>query len=262
MSDFVCEKCRDSGMAPGNFFDPAIGAVIDCPGCWSRRVSGRAVVKANIFARYTEATFEDFDRNKEFLNQEEVVSKCFAYAEDWDKVKAGGLCLSILGLKPGMGKSHLASAICHKLIVERWKQSVADQDVCLFVNVNTWFGDWSRLYLSHPGEERYSDPEFLDRQKVLGQRESRMCTTELLVLDDVSKFDRERKKLEKLYGVIEHRVSHGLPIVVTENADSWGEVAERLGPEFGPVIVDRLCRSGDTVVIKVPLVRRGKKVAP
>jgi DNA replication protein DnaC len=264
MTEIDCPLCRDSGLPPGNVYSADRDRVEFCA-CWPDRISQWAVPKANIYPLYFGATFKNYDVNEKFKNQHEVLERCIAYADAWTEVKRTGYCLSILGREPGSGKSHLASAICNHLIKTHWRTSVRDQDVCLFVNVGAWFAAWRNLYMRFPGEnaERYADPLFRAEQEKLASLESRMLTTELLVLDDLSKFDvsDDQKKLPGLYNVVEHRASHCLPIVVTENADSWEDASANLGPKYGPVITDRLIRSGATVIVEssTPAKKRSAK---
>lgn len=261
MSDTIdCAYCRDSGMPPGNVYDVAQRVVVLCV-CWTQRISAWAVPKANIYKRYLTASF-DMIPNERFVNQAQVIERCRAYVADWLHVKHEGICLSILGSEPGMGKSHLASAVCNALIKTYWTKSVESQDVCLFINVNAWFESWPSLYARYPGtEDRFNDSQFLAEKAMLAERESRMRSTDLLVLDDLTKFNvSHRENVQKLFGVVEHRVINGLPILVTENADSWDQVAAKLGVEFGPMIVDRLVRNGDAIFVEMPeVVKRGKK---
>ncbi len=266
IDDIHCHHCQGNGLPPGNAVD-ANGKVGYCS-CWPKRMAQWAIPKANIYRKYQGATLDLFSvfPNEKFLNKQQVVDACRAYVANWDKVKRSGRCLSILGDEPGMGKSYIASAICNYLIENFWTLSLEDQDVCLFVNVSTWFGDWATLYARYPDEKsRYEEPGFLSVKKVLGEREARMRTTELLVLDDLTKFDKlDKKKTQKLFDIIENRVINGLPIVVTENAASWDQVAAKLGMEHGAVLTDRLIRNGDTLYVQMPVPesKRGKKKTP
>lgn len=252
--DFVCVHCKDSDLPPGNVYSKSRDKVELCV-CWPDRISAWAVPKANIHQRYVDATFKNYKLNEAFVNQQDVLARCIAYATSWEEVKKSGYCLSILGRESGTGKSHLASAICNHLIKTYWRLSVEQQDVCLFINVGAWFSGWRTLFMRFPGtqEERDADPAFQAERQRLAKLESRMLTTELLVLDDLSKFNvGDDKHLQSLYDIVEYRTSRCLPIVVTENANSWAEAAASLGPKCGSVITDRLDRSGFTLVVEMP----------
>jgi len=263
-----CPSCQSRGRV----YDPISDTVVRCA-CWPKRTALLALEKANIAPEYRESTFAEIIPRPEFPNQKDVIDTCRAYAQDWAKVKVEGRCLAILGKESSMGKSHLAVSICLDLIERFWTESVIDQDVCMFVNVEAgWFRPWQIHFSRYPGvdrgtsewNDRMDDPEFWRERKVLNAFDSRMRSTELLVLDDLAKFDRSRRgNLEKLYSVIEHRASHGLPMIVTENAESWDQLSEKLGPEFGPPITDRIKRNGDLVVVQMPLTtkRRRKKAS-
>lgn len=252
-----CPTCRDSGLRPGRFYSKEFDGVVNCPSCWPQRVSAWAVEKAGIRPLYRGATLDVYNPDGS-LGSRQLFDRCVAYTYEWEAVKQTGRCLSLLGPE-GIGKSHLANAICHRLIEKFWTRSVDDQDVCLILSAHAWFSDWGALYSEFPDKEsRNLDPQFTSRQESLAKRDRRLRETELLVIDDLSKFDLRREKLERLLALIEYRVSNCMPIVVTENAASWEEVKERLGSEFGPGIVDRLIRSGETVIVPPTKKVKGK----
>jgi DNA replication protein DnaC len=257
-----CSICGDIGRV----YNTTTDSVINCV-CWPQKVGVRALEKAGIRRDYWDATFELFDPRQEYPNQQQVLDFCRLYADKWLENKEEGRCLSILGPKTSMGKSHLAVAICHHLIKTYWTKSVVDQDVCMFVNVTNWFLEWNRFHAKFPapphGSPLWADlaanPEFTGTKSALGRKEDRMFSTELLVLDDLSKFDPHQSRLDKLYAVIDHRVSNRLPIVVTDNTPSWAMISKKFGDDYGPPIADRLARNGDTVVVELPMLKRRKK---
>lgn len=259
----ACVSCKDSGRV----YDPISDTVIRCS-CWPERTARLALEKAGIYPEYRASTFDDIIPRPEFPNQQQVVDFCRAYAAKWPEIKAEGRSLAILGQQPSMGKSHLASSICLELIKNHWTRSVVEQDVCLFVNVSNWFYGWKRHWSRYPPAER-GTPEWQDQmddsrcrteRKALSALDERMFTTELLVLDDLTRFDvSERKNLDKVYALVDHRLGHGLPIVVTDNLATWPEISRKLGADYGPPITDRFQRNGDTLVIEMPLTKRGKK---
>lgn len=260
-----CALCRDSDLPPGRFYNVESGTVQRCA-CWPERTAILAVSKANIASEYREASFDEIDLDPKYPNQAEVVDLCRAYAHEWPRVKIEGRSLAIFGRKSSMGKSLLASAICNHLIKNYWTDSVDGQDVCLFLNVQQWFEGWRHHLNKYPWSEhgsehdRAGDPNFWRERKALNVLDERARTTELLVLDDMAKFNvGDRRNLEKLYGVVEHRASNGLPMVATENAEAWEEIAVRLGPDFGPPIVDRIARNGHMAVIQEAMARKKKK---
>lgn len=259
----ACDICGGIGRV----YDPASDTMIFCV-CWPKRIALLAREKAGIGRDYLDATFEAFEPRQEFPNQQQVLDQCRAYARDWPTVKAEGRCLSILGSRTTMGKSHLAVSICLSLIDGYWTQSVVDQDVCMFVNVTNWFNDWRKFYEKYPPlpdnssqwQDLLDNVEYRSVRGALARREDRMTKTELLILDDVSVFEPTAKRLERLYDVVDYRVRNRLPIVVTDNKSSWTEIGKKFGDEFGARIADRFARNGDTLVIELPIEKKnGRK---
>lgn len=269
----VCPNCYEAGvalgLAPGLIYDRATDKTGNCPVCWAEKVSLLAREKAGIRRDYWDATFDIFEPRQEFPNQQQVLDFCRLYAEQWPTVKGEGRCLTILGTNSGMGKSHLAVSICLELIKKHWTRSVSDQDVCLFVNVTNWFLDWANFYRRFPPPPSRSplwadlleNHEYVQQKDFLTRRDARMFATELLVLDDLTAFDSADRasRLERLYNLIDNRQSEGRPIVVTDNLSKWSAISAKLGDEYGPRIVDRLNRNGDTIVIEKLLSKKGRK---
>ena len=246
-----CKYCWDSDLGPGRMTD-IDGTPRPCC-CWPQRVAEWAVTTANISKRDFSSKFSIFVPNDLYPNHKDVFDYCVDYAKSWlTTVKPQGRCLTLLGPECGMGKSYLAAAICHHLIENYWTKTTDTgvQDVCLFIGVGTWFEGWRDLYMRYPTDERYGNQGFIAEQEPLGIREARMKTTELLVLEDLTKFDLERKHLVKLNNVIEHRIANRLPIIITDGADSPTQLSDILGPEFGPQIVSRISNAGDVLVIE------------
>ena len=257
-----CSICDGSGRV----YSYAARESVFCI-CWANRTSLLARDVAGIRRDYWDATFESFEPRQEYPNQQAVLNFAKAYAADWETVKSEGRCLTILGAKSSMGKSHLAVAICLDIMGRYWTQSTIDQDVCLFVNVASWFLDW-RLFLEKfpsppkgsPLWDGYlSNPAYIAEKSQLGKRDDRMLTTELLVLDDLSRFEVNEKRLERLYHVVDRRISNGLPIIVTDNNSTWAQVSRKLGDDYGPPITDRFIRSGETVIVELPMSKKGRK---
>lgn len=253
----------------GRVHNPETGNMKPCA-CWPVRTALLAREKANIDIDYLDATFEVFEPRQEYPNQQYVLDYCRAYADQWPAVKAEGRCLAILGQRASMGKSHLATSVCLSLIEKHWTVSVADQDVCLFVNVMNWFMS-IRLFAdkfptpakgSPTWDDLMENVEYRRERDRLARFDQRMLSTELLILDDLTRFDPTPSRLDRLYNVVNHRVSNRLPIIITDNLPSWDKISEKLGADYGPPIVDRLRRNGDTLVVETPMSKKktgGKK---
>lgn len=232
--------------------------------CHSRMIPSLAREKAGIPRNYYDADFTEFDA---IPSQAPVLAKVKDWADNWEENRRSGHGLAILGSTTGLGKSYLAIAACLSIMERHWTTSVIDQDVCLFVNVMNWFDSWHRFYAMFPPtekgsalrEEQMENREFSSASKKLSTRDERMFKTELLVLDDISKFEPRANRLDRLYSVIDHRTSNGLPTIVTDNLSTWPRIASKLGDLYGPPITDRLARTTDTLVIESSLVRKKKK---
>lgn len=256
-----CPRCDQSGRV----FVPETRSFGFCE-CYPRLISLLSREKAEIRSDYWEATFDIFEPRQEFPNQQQVLDFCRAYAAQWPGVKASGRCLTILGAKTTMGKSHLAVAIALEISKNYWTRSL-DQDVCLFVNVTNWFKDWSDFKERFPSpaqgsplwDDLFTNPEYRKMRDHLAEREARMKTTELLILDDLAAFESTPRRLERLYDLVDFRVSNRLPIVSTDNRSSWAQISNKLGGDQGPRITDRLIRNGETVVVEMAISKRGRK---
>jgi len=243
---------------------PDTGEMARCPICYAPTVAKGAVEKSEIRLKFWTATFDAYEAEEAIPDQAKALRAAMDYVAHWPQMKADGRGLALLGRGSGLGKSHLASSICHGLIKGYWTKSVADQDVCLFVNVSEWFGDWAAYWAKFPPTQNRDDEGVSSEEQVLRSklvyRDRRMFSTELLVLDDLTLFDKEPKRLDRLYALIDHRVANAKPIVVTDNHPTWAQVGERLG-DYGPRIVSRLQQAGDMVSISLPLKKKngGKK---
>lgn len=269
--DFIPQKiecsgpCSDgSSRIPGTFFSKKYDGVVNCPGCWPDRVSAWALDKAQVAPLYrqeekTLLAYRVDEGQPGDQVRRALLERCVGYADSWDYVKEHGTCLSLVGTE-GFGKTSLAHAVCLRLIKRHWRRSVDEQDVCLVTSAHEWVDGWRSLYNRFPDKDKRREiPEFKAGLKCLQRLDDRMRATELLVIDELSGFDKRLPgAVEKLFALVDYRVKNLKPILVTENADSWDEVKERLGGEFGPKIVDRLIRSGVTVFAVEKKNPRGK----
>jgi len=258
---WTCPDNRCDGS--GEVYDPGLNRCFRCT-CHSRMIPSLAREKAGIPRNYYDADFTEFDA---IPTQAPVLAAVKDWADNWEENRRSGHGLAILGSTTGLGKSYLAIAACLSIMQRHWTKSVLDQDVCLFVNVMNWFDSWHRFYAMFPPaekgsalrEEQMESMEFSSTSKKLSIRDERMFTTELLVLDDLSKFEPKTNRLDRLYSVIDHRTANALPMIVTDNLSTWPRIAAKLGDMYGPPITDRFARSTDTLVIESALKKKGKK---
>jgi DNA replication protein DnaC len=250
----------------GTVYDPIKYLNFRCH-CWPDLVRWRALGQCGLPEDYQDKTFETLIPDPKYPNQQAVLDRAKGYAREWPVVKNSGECLAIVSPRTGMGKSHLAAAICIYLIEHWWTESVSDQDVCFFVHVPEWFNAWTRHFLRfppHPAgskteDTRYDNPAYHQENDKLSAFEDRMINTELLILDDMSRFEPTNFRLTKLFNVVEKRTANNKPIIITDNVTSWTDVKNKLGELYGSPIADRLDRKGDTLVIQIPLARKGRK---
>lgn len=237
--------------------EPGQGAE-ECP-CRTEKLPLLCRQKAGFPDQYLDATFDNFVPKAIYPAQKEALDGLRAYVESWDEHRALGDCAAILG-PTRVGKSHLAIAVARG-VMDKVQRSL-DEDFVMFINITNWVDRWRRYWIAWPpgtpAEARWQDPDWVRQTSILTRTNERMDAVSLLVLDDLGEVKPDPSILNRIYGVVDHRTSNNLPMVVTANY-SWADIASRYGDD-GQRIVDRLReKSVDRAYIfeKTKLKRKG-----
>jgi len=179
----------------------SIWPVYTCDDCVGRDVVRETprvdlLGRAGIFGRNQQCRFENFKAVSQ------IVAHAKRQAESWAKDPAGILWLAG---GPGSGKTHLALSIIRRRMEG---------------------GDASVLFAEVPYLlDRLTEDYLADDSPML--KETRWATVGLLVLDDLGAEKPTEHKIERLTMVVNERVLHDLPTIVTSNARPQ-EMGERL----------------------------------
>lgn len=160
--------------------------------------------KSNLGERFKNKTFETY----EVADNVKAFKTCKAFAE-LDDFAVTPNSLMICG-GYGTGKTHLAAAICNRLL-ERGMPVLFD----------TFGGHLEKLKAEYQGVIK----NYLEHLK----------TVPILVMDDVGKEKQTEWSTAVMYDIINHRYVHYLPIVITSN---FGE--EQMKEYFGGACYSRL----------------------
>jgi len=121
---------------------------------------------------------------------------CFYYCENWKDDPRENRSLLLLG-NVGVGKTHLAAAVCHKLILDHLVGAIYANVLHTFEMARDSF------------QERKENPI------------RPLLTAPFLVLDDLGSERPTPWALEQVCHIIDHRSSEELPVLVTSNAGNW-----------------------------------------
>lgn len=171
---------------------------------------------SNLGRRFRERTFENFRAE---LNPE-AYRIALDYAQNFELYAQRGQGLIFTG-SFGVGKTHLAAAIANYLIVNKSIPVV-------FGTVSALLGELKKAYES----------ESISADRI----EKRLCTVELLIIDDLGKEKPTEWLVEKLYLIINSRYENYKPVVITTNL-TLDEIEQRVniaGSYTGSAIVSRL----------------------
>ena len=176
--------------------------------------------RAGIPRRFKNRTFLSF--RAETQQKQQALSICKQYANQFEKMRAGGICLVLTGL-PGTGKTHLACSILNKIL--------NDGKSGLFMTV---------AELLRSIRSTYSPASKQTEQQVYNH----LLTADLLVLDEVGiAIGKAEVQEAMIFDVINGRYSDGLPTVLLSNLDP-----EQMAKFLGERVWDRI-KEGDAPVI-------------
>ncbi len=159
--------------------------------------------------RFLPERFETFkpNRTKSLKN---IYNDCLDYAEKFSMGKPRGYRSIVMYSKWGVGKSHLASAIAHR-VIDRW---ISDTDYCPV------------RYISEPKLFMRVRNTF-NRQNIDGYHETELevynelTAVPLLIIDDMGKEEVSDPRFVQrvLFAIINGRYDNMLPVVITANLD-------------------------------------------
>ncbi|MFQ5925609.1 MAG: ATP-binding protein [Dehalococcoidia bacterium] len=212
------------------------------------RLRGRWRNSCGIPPRFQAKVFENFERRL----QPKAFDAARKFAEEFPlEGSTGSPSLVLYSLPPGygQGKTHLACAVCHR-IIDRWQGDPEDA-VCpvLFVTETDLLLRIRATYHLRELEREWHERE----EEVYAELKSKM----LLILDDVGKEQpADPRFMQRVYfHVLDGRYQRGLPILMTSNLG-----IDDLEVHMGAAVVDRLVEmtGGKIVQLKGESYRRRK----
>jgi DNA replication protein DnaC len=210
--------------------------------------------------RYMSSDFSTFKTDRPG-NIAEIYRMCLEYADqfpiDYDVYRKrtgnayGSLLLSSVGVW-GNGKTHLVSAITHR-IIDRWN---GENIACpvRFISEPDIYDRIQQTY-SYSYEEREKK---LSEQEIIHQ----LCRVRLLIIDDLGKVPRRDMDFVRrtMFNVINRRYDALLPVVITTNKNAEG-LRDYLGNSADQATLDRLFEmtEGMRLQVKGTSYRRERK---
>lgn len=147
--------------------------------------------KCNLGERFQEEDFDSFDESLD----RSAYETCFEYAEEFDKDESTGLIIN--SSIRGNGKTHLATAIMHKVILDKNTEAIfiSGYDLVRCVMEDKW----GRIHLL-PVDE--------------------LVNTDLLVIDDIGLEGVSGAVARAYYQIIDSRYKRRKPVIITTNMTS------------------------------------------
>lgn len=210
--------------------------------------------------RYMSEDFSTFKTDRPG-NLAEIYRKCAEYAEQFPidyntwRRRMGKAYPSLLLFSKdiwGNGKTHLVSAIAHR-VLDRWD---GENIACpvRFVSEPDIYDRIQQTY-SYSYEEREKKAS---EQDIIGQ----LCNVKLLIIDDLGKTPRRDMDFVRrtLYKIINTRYDALLPVVITSNKDAAG-LRDYLGNTTDQATLDRIIEmtQGRFLQVKGMSYRRERK---
>lgn len=223
----VCPKCFGAGVVVEEENGVRRGRVCDCQRV---RAKGNRLKAIGIPSRYRNCTLENFEMVGDPNVTHESVRRAYRlsrnFVDNYPAVEGGLLFMG----RPGIGKTHLATGIIKKIVLEK--------------GANARWCDFSELLAEV--KRRYAGNTF-DEHVILNP----LMNTEVLLLDDLGSMKIRDWTLDLLSQVINHRyVNKRLLIATTNYVDEpprapegiteFGRKEETLEDRIGPRLRSRL----------------------
>ncbi|MBU5442056.1 ATP-binding protein [Paenibacillus sp. MSJ-34] len=193
-SGYECANCKDEGI----IFDPDRNVAFDCA-CVERKRIQRVLKSSNISEEFIDKTFETFETRDVDPRVVEAYELVKEYSDTLvARVKKGhGLkgvpWLGVLG-KTGAGKTHLVTAAVVPLV-----------ELGVYPVFFNWVSGFKEMMAYHAADQGH----------VVDEIRQRLCTCELLIVDDVCKESQKDTWITEFYGIVDYRYRKGLPIIYT-----------------------------------------------
>lgn len=158
----------------------------------------RLLNNSGLGERYKNATFESFSITEE---NRDAYNAAKEYADNFINYKKDGSGIIFVGTN-GTGKTHLAAAICLRLI-----------NHCYKIKFETLINLLGKI------KATYDDSA---KKESEGMIVFQYTTCDLLIIDDLGEEKISEWGLEKLYYIINTRYENNLPVIITTNYDSNG----------------------------------------
>jgi len=133
------------------------------------------------------------------------------YTLEFEQLRRQGKGFTICGDK-GNGKTHIAAAIANLLIREQLRNVIFENVPYLMLKIRSIYS---------PGANASGEKEI--------DLINRLCSSDLLILDDIGACAWNGKDEERLYIIIDQCSTRKTPIIATTNLKSDGEMTEYLG---------------------------------
>lgn len=167
--------------------------------CWLGDAAGSSMGRARIPSRYSECAFDDRSGGKPFeLLHPKLAQACKIgekWADQFPDVEAGLLFSG----PPGVGKTHLAVAVCRRVLMERG------------IRTGVRFADFRALLREI--KESYNPETPITETGVLRP----VLESELLVLDDLGGESSTLWVFDTLFYILNHRYNEKKLTVITTN---------------------------------------------
>lgn len=189
--------------------------IVDKKLAYRKRKAEQLLGNSGIGERFLEASFENYERKC----MPAAFDAAVEYADEFDHNRGTGL---IFTGNVGTGKTHLAAAIASHII----KNFYVTVDFVVFTDT---LSDIRNAIAKGSNET-----EAIENQ---------MCSSSLLIIDDLGKEKQSQFTNELLYRVINKRYKENLPVIITTNY-TLQELAERLDYAVFSRIVE-MCKAVD-----------------
>lgn len=212
----VCPKCFGAGVVVEEEDGVRRGRVCDCQ---RGRAKENRLKGVGIPLRYRNCTLENFEMVGDPSVTDETVRRAYrlshSFVDHYPAVEGGLLFMG----RPGIGKTHLATGIIKKLVLEK--------------GANAKWCDFSEL-LSEV-KKRYAGNTF-DEHTILNP----LINSEILLLDDLGSMKIRDWTLDLLSQVINHRYVNKRILIATTNyvdepaptKEDITELEDRIGPRL------------------------------